>query len=218
MNNNNKHRLQAIRQLTDTTYVLEMERRGMDFEPGQHILLGYNGSIHKREYSIYSGAGDEKLEVLIKEVEDGLVSKQLKKLKNGTLLEVEGPLGFFSIDLELIQQKRKFLFIASGTGIAPFHSMVKSHPGLDYTILHGVKYAHEAYERHAYDPERYVLCTSRDDKGDFHGRVTDYIRQHDIDKGTVCYFCGNFNMIRDAMRLLEKKGIPAEQLHAEVYF
>ncbi len=217
-NNNNKYKLKHIRNLTDSAYVLKMERRGMEFEAGQHILLGYNGDIHKREYSIYSGTDDEKLEVLVKEVEGGLVSKQLRKLKEGAMLEIEGPLGFFSIDPELIRQKRKFLFVASGTGIAPFHSMVKSHPGLDYTILHGVKYAHEAYDKHIYNPERYILCTSRDDKGDFHGRLTDYIRQHDFDKETVCYFCGNFNMIRDAMRLLEEKGIPAGQLHAEVYF
>lgn len=218
MHNKNKHKLQNIRHLTDSTYVLEMERRGMEFESGQHILLGYNDDIHKREYSIYSGTDDKKLEVLIKEVEDGLVSKQLRKLETSALLEVEGPLGFFSIDPELILQKRKFLFVASGTGIAPFHSMVKSHPGLDYTVLHGVKYAGEAYDKDSYEPERYILCTSRDNKGDFHGRVTDYIKQHDFDKNTACYFCGNFNMIRDAMKLLDEKGIPAKHLHAEVYF
>lgn len=218
MHHNNKHRLKAVRQLTDTAYVLEMERHGMEFEAGQHILLGYNGNIHKLEYSIYSGTGDENLEVLIKEAEDGMVSKQLKKLDKDALFEVEGPLGFFSIKPELISQKRKFLFVASGTGIAPFHSMVKSYPGLDYLILHGVKYAHEAYDNHTYDPKRYILCTSRDDKGNFHGRVTDYIKQHEFDKNAICYFCGNFNMIRDAMGLLEKKGVPPAQLHAEVYF
>lgn len=218
MTNNNRHRLKAIRNLTESTYVLEVERKGMEFEAGQHILLGEPVNIHKREYSIYSGTEDENLEVLIKEVENGLVSKQLKKLKHGDLLEIEGPLGFFSIDPEMIKQKRKFLFIASGTGISPFHSMIKSTPGLDYQLLHGVRFADEAYEKNAYEPDRYVLCTSRDEKGDFHGRVTDYIKQHEFDKDTVCYFCGNFNMIREAMNLMEKKGIPPAQLHAEVYF
>jgi ferredoxin--NADP+ reductase/benzoate/toluate 1,2-dioxygenase reductase subunit len=198
--------------------VLEVERKGMEFEAGQHILLGEPINIHKREYSIYSGTEDKNLEVLIKEVEDGTVSKQLKKLKGGDLLEIEGPLGFFSIDPEMIKQKRKFLFVASGTGIAPFHSMIKSIPGLDYQLLHGVRYGEEAYEKHTYDPERHVLCTSGDDKGDFNGRVTDYIKQHEFDQDTICYFCGNFNMIREAMSLLEKKGIPPAQLHAEVYF
>lgn len=218
MENNNKHRLEAIRSLTDSTYVLAMERRGMQFEAGQHILLGEPINIHKREYSIYSGTKDENLEVLIKEVEEGLVSKQLKKLQKGDMLEVEGPLGFFSIDPELIAQKRKFLFIASGTGIAPFHSMVKSIPDLDYQLLHGVRYAEEAYEKDTYDSNRHIVCASRDDNGDFNGRVTDYISKHDFDPETICYFCGNFNMIREAMSLLEKKGIPPAQLHAEVYF
>ncbi len=218
MSSDNKHKLQAIRHLTPSTYVLEMERRGMEFEAGQHILLGNTDSIHKREYSIYSGTEDEKLEVLVKEVEEGMVSKQLKKLTEGSFLEIEGPLGFFSIDPELIRQRKKFLFVASGTGIAPFHSMIKSIPELDYTLLHGVKYAEEAYERETYDSDRYILCTSRDEKGDFHGRVTDYIKENDFDRDTVCYFCGNFNMIREAMNLLEKKGIPPSQLHAEVYF
>jgi ferredoxin--NADP+ reductase/benzoate/toluate 1,2-dioxygenase reductase subunit len=198
--------------------VLEVERKGMEFEAGQHILLGEPINIHKREYSIYSGTEDKNLEVLIKEVEDGTVSKQLKKLKGGDLLEIEGPLGFFSIDPEMIKQKRKFLFVASGTGIAPFHSMIKSIPSLDYQLLHGVRYGEEAYEKHTYDPERHVLCTSGDDKGDFNGRVTNYIKQHEFDQDTICYFCGNFNMIREAMSLLEKKGIPPAQLHAEVYF
>jgi len=218
MTNNNRYRLKTVRNLTESTYILEVERKGMEFEAGQHILLGEPVNIHKREYSIYSGIEDESLEVLIKEVEDGLVSKQLKKLKTGDLLEIEGPLGFFSIDPEMIRQKRKFLFVASGTGISPFHSMIKSIPGLDYLLLHGVKHAEEAYEKHAYEPERYVLCTSRDNKGDFNGRVTEYIKQHEFDKETVCYFCGNFNMIREAMNLMEKKGIPPAQLHAEVYF
>jgi len=218
MTNNNKHRLQAVRNLNDSTYILEVERKGMEFEAGQHILLGEPINIHKREYSICSGTKDENIEVLIKEVEDGLVSKQLKKLQQGDMLEIEGPLGFFSIDPEMIRQKRKFLFVASGTGIAPFHSMIRSIPDLDYQLLHGVRYAEEAYEKNTYNLERLVVCTSADDKGDFNGRVTDYIKQNEFDKDTICYFCGNFNMIREAMSLLEKKGIPPAQLHAEVYF
>lgn len=218
MQSDNKHKLQAIRHLTDSTYVLEMDRKGMEFEAGQHILLGNSDSIHKREYSIYSGTSDERLEVLVKEVEEGLVSKQLKKLNEGTFLEIEGPLGFFSLDSKLVKQKKKFLFIASGTGIAPFHSMIKSVPDLDYTLLHGVRYSNEAYEKDTYEKGRYLLCASRDDDGDFRGRVTDYIKENEFDKDTICYFCGNFNMIREAMNLLEKKGIPPSQLHAEVYF
>lgn len=218
MQTNNIHRLQGVRHLTDTTYVLEVERNGMEFEAGQHILMGIANNIHKREYSIYSGTGDRNLELLIKEVESGTVSKQMKKLSQGDKLEIEGPLGFFTIDKNHIEQKRKFLFVASGTGIAPFHSMVKSIPDLDYTILHGVHHSSEVYERDTYEKDKYILCATADNKGDFQGRVTDYIRKHNFDKDTICFFCGNFNMIREGMNLLEKKGIPSNQLHAEVYY
>jgi len=218
MQSDNKHKLLGIRHLTNSTYVLEIERRGIEFEPGQHILLGDSTSMDKREYSIYSGTGDANLEVLIKEIEEGLVSKQLKRVHKGQSVEIEGPVGFFSIDAKDLEEKKKFLFIASGTGIAPFHSMVKSIPKLDYTLLHGVRHAHEAYEMDTYERSRYTLCTTGDDKGNFKGRVTDYIKQNDFDSNTVCFFCGNFNMIKEAMPLLEKKGIPSGQLNAEVYF
>ncbi len=85
-------------------------------------------------------------------------------------------------------------------------------------ILHGIRVSEEAYGEKAYNRNNYIACTSRDESGDFSGRVTDYIKQNNFDKDTICYFCGNFKMIREAMDLLEKKGIPNDQLHAEVYF
>lgn len=214
----NFQKILNVRNLTDSTFVLEIEKNGMVFEPGQHILLGKAGDIHHREYSIYSGVDDPSLEVLVKEVEEGDVSKKLKRLKSNDEVEIQGPLGFFTIEEEFLSGDNSFLFISSGTGISPFHSMVKSIPGLNYTLLHGIRTIDEAYEKDQYDPDRYIACTSRDNKGDFHGRVTDYIKSHDIDKNTHCYLCGNFEMIRDAMDLLEEKGIAQDHLHAEVYF
>jgi len=211
------HKLIKIINLTDSTYILQIEKNNMIFEAGQHILLGKENDVDQREYSIYSGADDKYLEVLIKEVTDGKVSKQLKDLEVGKMLNVEGPLGFFGLNKDKINSA-KFLFIASGTGIAPFHSMVNSYPNLNYTILHGIRIVEEAYGKEAYNQNNYITCTSRDEGGDFVGRVTDYIKQNSFDKDTICYFCGNFKMIREAMDLLEKKGIPNDQLHAEVYF
>ena len=217
MQTKGKHKLHAIKILTESTYILQMERNGLEFESGQHILLGVDNDLNQREYSIYSGNNDTFLEVLIKEVDDGDVSKKLKNTKLGDFMQVEGPLGFFSLDQKLIPD-HQFLFVSSGTGIAPFHSMVKSHPELNYTILHGVRYGEEGYEKTDYDPNRYIQCTSVDKTGNFHGRVTDYLKKLPIDPSTICYFCGNFKMIREAMDILEKKGIPHNQLHAEVYF
>ncbi len=217
MGSNNLHEVLSVRHLTPSAYIIRMSRRGLAFRAGQHLLLGKAGSIHNREYSVYSGEGDDFFEVLVKEVEDGLVSKHLKKLRAGDQVQIEGPLGFFTIPDGLLHSA-KFLFIATGSGIAPFHSFVRSYPSIDYNILHGVRFGNEAYEKEAYDPNRHTLCTTGDQKGDFHGRVTDYLRKHPVDPQTHCYLCGNFNMIHEAFEILEQQGLPADHVHAEVYF
>ena len=95
------YRLQQIRTFNRSdTYVLRFDRNNMHFRAGQHITLGIPGNNQVREYSIYSTEYDPLLEVLIKEVDTGLVSKQLKKLIPGELLEVDGPFGYFTIDPE----------------------------------------------------------------------------------------------------------------------
>lgn len=216
-NSDNQHKLLETRKLTDSTYIIKMERRGLAFRSGQHILLGEAGSIHNREYSVYSGEEDDFFEVLIKEVEAGMVSKQLKKLLKDDKLQIEGPLGFFTIEPELIKSA-KFLFVATGTGIAPFHSFSRSYPHLNYQLLHGVGKANEAYESKHYLAEKYTLCTTQDEKGDFQGRVTDYLRKNPVSKDTHCYLCGNFEMINEVFDILENQGVPPQQVHAEVYF
>jgi len=204
------------RELTDSTFVLRFERNGLDFQAGQHILVGKSIKDEMREYSIYSGESDDFLEILVKEVEEGIVSKQLNSLSEGDEIMVEGAVGFFKIaksDLD-----KKFLFISSGTGIAPFHSFIKSYSNLDYTLLHGVRNINEAYEKFEYPSERYILCTSRDKKGDFEGRITDYIKQNLVDDHILVFLCGNSNMILDAKDMLEYQGVPHENIHTEVYF
>lgn len=211
-------KVRSIRELTPSTYVLRFDRNNIPFRAGQHILLGKKDDIQAREYSIYSAEQEDYFEVLIKEVKEGQVSRQLKNVKPGEPLNFENPVGYFilrNIDIKTSQ----FLFIASGTGISPFHSFVKSYPRLDYKIIHGVRYASEAYDKETYDKDRLVVCTSRDDMGDYHGRVTDYLRENPIeDKDTLCYFCGNCEMIHEAYDILLKQGVPSENLFAEVYF
>ena len=217
MKTDNLHQVISIRNLTDSAYVVRMSRRGLQFRAGQHILLGKAGSIHNREYSVYSGENDDFFEVLIKEVDEGLVSKQLKKLKPGEMVQIEGPLGFFTIPAELVNSA-KFLFIGTGTGIAPFHSFVRSYPQIDYRLLHGVRFGNEAYDKMDYDAKRHILCTSGDKTGNYHGRVTKWLKENEVSPDTHCYLCGNFNMIHEAFEILEKKGVPPSNVHAEVYF
>ncbi len=211
------HRVREIRELSPSAYVLQMERGGLEFEPGQYINVGPQDSIAMREYSVYSGKDDDFLEVLIKEVEGGLVSRALRRVRVGDSVAVEGPFGFFLTDPEE-RARGRYLFIASGTGISPFHSLVRSYPEIDYTLLHGVRTLSERYEREAYDPARTIACLSREAGGDFSGRVTDYLREHPVDPASLCYLCGNCDMIYESFDILRSQGVAGSHLFAEVYF
>jgi ferredoxin--NADP+ reductase/benzoate/toluate 1,2-dioxygenase reductase subunit len=213
----NQVKVQQIRHLSESVYVLRFDRNGHAFEAGQHVILGLAGKNNGREYSVYSGEQDDFFEVLIKEVQEGDISRKLRKVQPGDLLEMDGPLGFFTLDPDQVLTK-KFVFIATGTGIAPFRSFVKSFPGLDYKILHGVRFGHEAIERQNYDAARFQLCTSGDSSGDLHGRVTGYLTINPADKNSEYYLCGNVKMIHQAFDILKGKGISSDQMHAEVYF
>jgi ferredoxin--NADP+ reductase/benzoate/toluate 1,2-dioxygenase reductase subunit len=206
-----------VRELTRGAFVLRLDRHGLAFQPGQYINVGVKGEIDMREYSVYSGPDDDYLEILVKEVDGGYVSKKLHNAHSGDEMLVEGPFGFFLIDEEQRAQ-HPFLFVATGTGISPFRSFVRAYPELDYTLLHGVKYADERYDHEEYDPNRTVSCVSRESGGDYRGRVTDYLREHPVSPDTLCYLCGNCDMIYEAFDILQSQGVPAEQLYAEVYF
>ncbi len=215
--NTNYYRVLNIRSLTDSTFVLELPKSRFRFEAGQHISLSIKGDYQSREYSIYSAEEGENLEILVKEVEGGYFSPKLRHLKKGDWVEIHGPFGKFSLDNKN-RDTNKHVFIASGTGIAPFHSMILSNPGLNYQLIHGVRYASEAYEKEHYEQDKFVLCTSRDDSGNFKGRVTDYLKQTGFEKNTSFYLCGNSDMIFDAMEILKEKGFGRDNVNVEVYF
>lgn len=206
-----------IRFLTESTYVVRFQRQRIEFQAGQYIVINPQGNKQKREYSIYSPVNAPYLEVLVKEVDEGFLSKRLKNSKPGDVLEIEGPFGYFILD-ETKVKERKYLFIASGTGISPFHSMILSNPGLNFKLLHGVRLGAEGYDRQDYPAGSYIQCTSKDEQGDFHGRVTEYMLHNPVDEDTWVYLCGNSVMIDDAYTILEQQNIPSHHLHTEVYF
>ena len=213
----NSVEVKSVRMLTESTYVLELVRNQFAFKAGQFVCLGVNEQNQLREYSIYSGENDTSLTVLIKEIEDGIVSSLLKDCKAGQQIRFAGPLGEFVLN-ESALATTKYMFIATGTGIAPFHSFICTHPNIDYQVLLGVKYAHEGYDKEDYATDRFTLCTSQDAAGDYHGRVTDYLRQHPPVEQYEYYLCGNGKMIYEAIDILRSQQVPDERIHFELYF
>ncbi len=213
----NQYKVVAIRQLTEHAFVLSLPESRFKFVAGQHVSVSIPGDYQSREYSIYSAEEGSNLEILVKEVDGGYFSPKLKHLKVGDMVEVHGPFGKFGLDEKKIDS-HKHVFIASGTGIAPFHSIVKSRPGLDYELIHGVRTIDEAYEGHEYDTDKFILCTSRDKRGNYEGRLTEYLKEKKFDKNTSFYLCGNSDMIFDSMEILREKGFGREDINVEVYF
>ena len=211
------YKVDEIRHLTKETFSLKLPKARFKFKAGQHISLGIHGDYQSREYSIYSSENDQNLEVLVKEVDHGYFTPKLRKLKVGDLVEVHGPFGNFGMETAAARTG-KFVFIASGTGIAPFRSIVRTYPEIDYTLIHGVRYVNESYDRHEYGSDRYVLCTSRDPQGTYHGRLTGYLINCTFNPETHFYLCGNSDMIFDALEILKEKGFEREHIHCEVYF
>lgn len=205
-----------VHQLTPQTYILRLERGSLAFKAGQCVNIGLPEAGVNREYSTYSGETDPYLDFLIKEVEHGIVSVALKAVKPGDQVQIHGAYGEFC--LQDPNDGRRYVFIGTGTGIAPFHSFIKTHPNLDYQIIHGIRYVDECYGIRDYDPTRYSSCVSRGPGGSFQGRVTDYLHQNPVEKESVCYLCGNRAMINRAYELLRAQGVSSDNLFAEVFF
>ncbi len=212
-----KHTVFEIINLTSGTFILRLDRNNFEFEAGQYVILRVPGHKEGREYSIYSGTADNYLDFLIREIPEGHFSGYLRNLAPGSELVVEGPCGFFIPDQRTMLGTPS-VFIATGTGISPFHSYVKSYPGLNYTVLHGVKYSSESCGREAFISGKQTICSTQDSKGDFKGRVTGYLEKSGIDKNAVYYLCGNANMIDEVSTLLENSEIKPENIRSEVYF
>jgi ferredoxin/flavodoxin---NADP+ reductase len=215
--NTGQKKIQQIRFLTKSTFILTFDREDFQFIAGQHISVGTRGSLNQREYSVYSGENQDYLEILVKEVLDGNVSQQLRNSSPGDLLDTNGPFGSFKLETKDMYS-RKHLFIATGTGISPFHSMVTSYPGIDYTILHGIRYLNEAYDKNDYEPDRYITCTTKEKSSGFNGRVTDFLRDYAGEPDTVYYLCGNSSMIYEVSDMLLGRGITGDRILKEVYF
>lgn len=209
--------VQSITSITDRTFIVRIPRKELQFKAGQHISVGIKGESNFREYSIFSGENENFLEFLVKEVKTGYFTPRLRKVRIGQLLDINGPFGRFGIAKEK-ETTHKHIFIASGTGIAPFHSIVKTNPDLNYHMIHGVKNATEAYARNSFNQERYTLCTSRDGSGNYFGRVTKYLEDTTFEPETHFYLCGNSKMISDAIEVIKNKGFSRANVSAEIYF
>ena len=211
------HQVLGNESLSTNTFKLIIERENLNFRAGQCVNLGLPNSGINREYSTYSGEKEKKLEFLIREVEGGDVSPALRKLKTGDTIEIDGAYGLFTLP-ESKPEETSYVFVATGTGIAPFHGFIRTGLNLNYTLLHGTRLNEENYEIEHYERERYIHCVSQEKGGNFQGRVSDYLRQNPQGSERQYYLCGNRNMANEVYDILREQGVSGSNIITEVFF
>jgi ferredoxin--NADP+ reductase len=113
------------------------------FVAGQFVNLGLESEaeLTRRSYSIASAPGAP-LEFYVKEVPAGVLTPQLTRLEVGARVLVERkPQGFFT--LAYVPQCRDLWLVATGTGLGPFISMLRSEEIWQrferVSVVHGVR-------------------------------------------------------------------------------
>lgn len=98
------------------------------FIPGQYLTLkmDLNGEDIRRAYSICSTVDEGELRVSVKRMVEGVFSNHANDtIKPGDVIEVLPPVGRFHVPLEP-EHARTYVGFAGGSGITPFHSIIRS--------------------------------------------------------------------------------------------
>ncbi len=208
---------------------------GLRFDNGQFLMLGLQVGDRKivRAYSIASANHEEHLEFYSIKVPDGALTSRLQRAQPGAgILISSKPTG--TLVLRDLRPGKRLFLLATGTGIAPFLSIVKDPEAYDLfeqiIVVHGVRlrsdlrYAQSVLENVREDPYLgelarsallYYPCVSRENC-EHPGRVTTA-----LESGRLCsdlgiapldlatdrlMICGNMRMLTDTRRVLDAVG------------
>ena len=215
----------------------------IDFAPGQYLTIGVyaDGKLVQRPYSVASAPrdiGSDGYEFYVRLVPIMRFTTLLWRLELGHGMRMIGPKGKFVLEPD---DHRTHLFVSTGTGIAPFISMVRETQAAGdprrTVMLHGCSYVEElgyreqleAWERDGSYPVTYVPTISRPDDvrnagwDGRRGRVEHVVADVCHDLGlradrTVVYICGNPEMILNVERVLMDRGFPEFHVKKELYW
>lgn len=130
MSNFTEETVTSVRHWTDTLFSFTATRASsFRFQNGQFTMMGLmqeNGRPLLRAYSMVSTSYEEELEFFSIKVPDGPLTSRLQHIKPGDRIVVsKKPTGTLIVD-NLVPGRNLYLF-SSGTGLAPFMSIVRDH-------------------------------------------------------------------------------------------
>ena len=196
-------------------FSLFLERKDLQFTPGDCLALYAEDGETSRPYSIASGTKDEEVEFLIRRIPGGALSDWLSKCKVGDSIKVSPPFGWFQPSV--VPHDVPFVYFATGTGIAPLLSHLRSGGKAPVQLFYGVRFAEDFVEL----PELPCLRTavSREDGvPHHHGRLSDLFKEVSVDTKTHFFACGLDAMVEEVTSMLQQRGVPREQIHGECFF
>jgi ferredoxin-NADP reductase len=198
------------------------------FASGQYVSIQVTERGDRRSYSISSSPGiNHGFELLVEPIPNGLGSTYLQNLKFGDEIKILAPMGRFVLD----DTNQAFTFIATGSGLAPYRSMVLDllqvkRDTRPITLYWGLRHAEELVYQDEFQqlatvfpnfkfhpvlsqaPQEWPLCR---------GRVTDCLAVHSLTPNSGYYLCGSDKMLQDMMVLLAQRGIAPTQIHHEKF-
>ncbi|WP_028580683.1 ferredoxin--NADP reductase [Desulfogranum japonicum] len=204
--------------LSEDTFQLKCTRpEEFTFLPGQHVSFSVGNFC--REYTMVSADTDDFLLFLIKRLPEGKLSPQLADMPLQTQIAISPPAGYLvnrnSPDMQV--------FVATGTGIAPFISMVRSG-ARDFTLIHGARDRVELFyekelQKHA---ASYIRCLTTSKavncnlEGFYSGRVTSFLKKSFTEGRYAFYLCGVWEMIQEVTHIIDER-FPASVIYSEGY-
>jgi ferredoxin-NADP reductase len=211
-------------------FVFEVESvPALEFTPGQFVSFSEVIGDRRitRAYSLCSVPSGNRFELCLNRVQDGIFSPWLFRLKPGDELPMRGPLGYFVPR----DPFRDSVFIATGTGIAPFRGFLLSKTVTEspsaITLLFGARYESGLIYRAEFEdlaanrPGFLFLPTLTRPEEGWHGR-TGRVQQH-LDAALAgrtnldIYICGLKAMVDDVRELLKEHGFDRKQVFYEKY-
>lgn len=201
----------------------------LDFLPGQFV--SFTHSIHEknitRAYSIASAPSDgNRFELCLNLVHEGKFSPYLFHMKPGDTVQMRPPLGQFVIR----HPDRDAVLIATGTGIAPFRSILRAQltaTSPAFTLLFGVRHEHSLMYRDEFEDmarhfENFRFLPTLTRPGPQwtgrRGRVQAHLNEAIGERRDVDVFlCGLKAMVDETRTTLKEMGFDRKQILFEKY-
>lgn len=202
-----------------------VEPTNIDFDPGQFINLNV-GENTFRSYSIASPiTKNNSVELVVSVDHEGIGSNYLKVSSIGDETKIIGPSGRFTLPENLINE---LVFIATGTGVAPFIPMFYKLVDLGYkgkiSLCFGVRNEDEIFFVDKFEDLKtkldftYKICVSQPGPNwnGAKGKVTELLEISDFNNKQF-FLCGHPLMIEDMIKRLTEKGVATTNIFHEKF-